>query len=546
MDSKISIKLRTKIILIGLLLLLNIAIRYPVLPYEIGADTFYLHQLSNAITRQGGALWLGHPLMLFGINEYPLAVPVLISGMSQAFNIESEIVIYIFALIIGLLGTLAVYMLIEYATGDFLIAYFTAFFFSITPEFLRLTIWTAATRGVFIAFLPIFLYFLFKITNENGKKRYWILISFIILILLKATHNLFFFLPFSILALVIAMIIRKYEISVNIKNNKLNMMIPWFFIVLFIFSIVIFRIGIFSKSSFWYTYQSGFLLKGSQIYITFLNMIIDYVSKVGILLPVALLSVIYIFKKKLSLFEMYVLVLILLFSPIFTVGIYAPPFLLMIFAYLFSIFVVQIRNFNFRAFRKPNFSLLLIGVLIISQLIASGFMMYHWGIWSEKDVPYVNLEKNTGEFLRDYSSNGTFTGNIRGGSIMRYSIYSNIPSAPGGEYDFPSQNKSDYRLKINFDISSIMGSPESMIYLERVKTGSNDSEPSNTWYEFPALWSGGLQGGNELIKKYNIKYVLNTDFGFDPYVKTMKLFKELETEKSKIYDNSIDKVWNIE
>lgn len=540
MRSKIIVNFKTKILLISLLLILNIIIRYPVLPYEIGTDTFYIHTLSNAITRNGGAIWLGHPLMLFGINEYPLAIPTLISGMSQIFNITPEVIIYIFSLIIGLLGTLAVFMFIKYVSDDFLLAYFTAFFFSITPEFLRLTIWTAATRGAFVAFLPVFMFFLFKFVNEKTKKVYWVILLTMILILLKATHNLFFFLPFIVVSLAIAKIIQKYEIKILVRNEKLNMMVPWFFIVLFIFLIVIFRVGIFSKAAFWGNYQSGLFFKGSENYIIFLNSIIDYVGKMGVLLPTALISIIIIFKKKVSHFEMYLLVLLLLFSPIFTVGLYAPPFLLMIFAFLFSIFVM---NIKFKVSWMPDINFLLI-LMILSQIIFAGFMMNNWGIWSEKNNPYVMSNKNTAEFLAVHSNNGTFTANVRGGAILKYSAYSNTAPQPGSVYD--EKNDKNVSYKIIFDPSGLMGNPEDMIKLEIREDGLNQNKTVDSWYQFPELWANGISGGQNMINKYNIRYVLNTNFDFDPYVKTMKFFKELPNEKHKIYDNGIDEIWNIE
>lgn len=547
MRSKITLNSKTKFILICLLLILNIVFRYPVLPYEIGVDTFYIHDLSNALIRNGGAIWLGHPLMLFGINEYPLAVPTLIAGMSETFNLKPELIIYYISLILGLLGTLAVFMFIKYVTDDFLLAYFTALFFSITPEFLRLTIWTASSRGAFVAFLPIFMLFLFKLANEKEKRINWAILLISTLILLKATHNLFYFLPFIVVSLIITKIIQKYEIKILVRNEKLNMMIPWLFIVLFIFLIVIFRVGIFSKTAFWGNYQSGLFFKGSETYIIFLNLIIDYIGKMGIIIPISLISIIIIFKNKVSIFEMYLLVLLLLFSPIFTVGLYAPPFLLMIFAFLGSIFVMNMKLIKLKVSSIPNINFLLI-LILLSQIILAGFMMNNWGIWSEKNNPYVSSNKNTAEFLFVHSNNGTFTANVRGGSILKYSAYSNIPSQPGNSYDFPAVK--DITYKITFHPSQLAGDPENMISLEKMKKITYENETVDNavepWYQFPELWASGISGGQNMLNKYNIKYVIHTNFGLDTYVETMKLFRELPDEKPKIYDNSIDEIWSLE
>ena len=40
---------KTKYVLIGLLVILNIILRLPVIPYEIGMDFFNIHELANSV-----------------------------------------------------------------------------------------------------------------------------------------------------------------------------------------------------------------------------------------------------------------------------------------------------------------------------------------------------------------------------------------------------------------------------------------------------------------------------------------------------------------
>jgi hypothetical protein len=52
-----------------LLVLLNIAVRIPVAPHEIGNDSFFIHWMAQSILEEGIALWLVHPASVFGL--YP-------------------------------------------------------------------------------------------------------------------------------------------------------------------------------------------------------------------------------------------------------------------------------------------------------------------------------------------------------------------------------------------------------------------------------------------------------------------------------------------
>jgi hypothetical protein len=92
--------------LFGFLILLNIVIRYPLVPHEVGSDSFHIHSYADSITSYGYATWIIHPYSYLGLtpDSYPSAIPFLLSGMSQSTNLAMEPTILLLSIIIGLLG----------------------------------------------------------------------------------------------------------------------------------------------------------------------------------------------------------------------------------------------------------------------------------------------------------------------------------------------------------------------------------------------------------------------------------------------------------
>ena len=80
-----------------LLILLNIAVRIPVTPHEIGCDSFFIHWMAQSILEEGTALWLIHPASVFGLYpfSYPSFVPFLLATISNIMGLEIETIILI-------------------------------------------------------------------------------------------------------------------------------------------------------------------------------------------------------------------------------------------------------------------------------------------------------------------------------------------------------------------------------------------------------------------------------------------------------------------
>ena len=534
-----------KILLLILLVILNVVIRIPLVPHELGLDSFYIHQLSDSITDQGEAKWIRHPVQFLGFGETPPAMPILISGFSQCLGISSEISILLLSFIFGIFGAIATYIFIYYVTNDERVSYLAALLFSLSPEFLRLTIWTATTRSLFVALLPLFLYLLFRSTGTKRVNYGFLLLS--IYVLLMATHHLGVMLLFYIFTLFILFLFKMFEKIKFIEAININIIIfMWFPLFLLLFLPVVLKLGFFKDYAFlWNNYLSGYFFEGDGLYVVPLNLIVDYVSKMGILLPFAITGAVGLVSltRKRTIFENYVLIFLLLVAPILGVGIYTPMLVSVIFVFLVSIGLTRFMDFNVVR-KRVKF---ILPVFLVVMLCFSMFMLVNWGNWTGENIgeKYNIYSKNTGVFIKNYGGNGTFTSNDRS-HIYRYSVYSGVLNTPSNLYKYCFMERKKIKAKLNLDIMSIFkGHGENIILFEH----EDNESLRDPWHEYGHIWASDPDGGRELLDKYNILYCVETNFGghrySEYYIKKMKLFEKMHESRPKIYDNEKEDIYFI-
>ena len=97
---------RVNYLLLGALVFLNIALRFPKGLHEEGYDSFFIHVLSNSIVDAGHAKWVLHPMSLYGLYplSYPSSQPFLLAGGSLLSGIDMEMMILLNSIVLGLIG----------------------------------------------------------------------------------------------------------------------------------------------------------------------------------------------------------------------------------------------------------------------------------------------------------------------------------------------------------------------------------------------------------------------------------------------------------
>ena len=214
-----------KIKFFGLLAILNIILRFQVVPNEIFSDSVLMHIMVNSLNEFGYARWFLHPLSSFGLYpaSYTSSMQFFVSGISQCTGLEMRWVIFLYCIFIGLLSMFTAYLMAGEILDNDLFKFLVAFGFSTSPAILGYTTWTIPTRGLLVVLAPLFVYLLLKCHSS----RKYAPLAVILAIFLSLTHHLSYFLIPAFFAVFIISICFKLKNHINIKiPEKLRPIIP--------------------------------------------------------------------------------------------------------------------------------------------------------------------------------------------------------------------------------------------------------------------------------------------------------------------------------
>lgn len=420
---------KNKFILLGLLVVINIAIRLPVTAHAIGVDTFYIFSLAESISTFGSAKWILNPTSFFGVYpfSYPSAFMFILSGLSQTTSISMDYIILLTGMILGISGVFFMLLLAKEVWNNDMYAFLAAFSYSLSFNLLRYTLWGASTRGIFIAIFPLFLWILLKYRKSI---KILLFLGLIIFILLAASHRVSFLLPIVIITFCAVILLRwlskKVKISSFINPAVLHVHI---FYILAIISIILFSIQFLNVGPFNVRgYYTGLYFTGDDFFSTFSNMAIDFTSKLGLIFVFIIPGFIILAGKSIKkLAEMFIILSVIVFLPLTGLQIYSTviiaPFLILVSTFGFLIlcdFFLKKKILVHVAFT----------LIILSSLFFILFMVSHSNVY-EETMPENTY--NSAQFIK-YNSNGTLMANS-GDLASKMTAYSTKPTLPlGGPY----------------------------------------------------------------------------------------------------------------
>ena len=228
--------LRTKIVLMCLLIALNLILRCPITLHEIGWDSFAVHTMANSISEFGYAKWWLHMASVTGSYPYsttPSAVPFVLSGISQCTNMDMEKVILLYSVMLGLFGIFAAYLMAGVLWNDDIFKFLVALVFSTSQGMVSFSTWTAHARTLFVISLPLFIYLLLKVRAFELRCG---ILTFIILALFLVTHHyIYFTIPVVISFFIVVIFYKsgKHIKTIKIPENFANFAILVCFIIMF-------------------------------------------------------------------------------------------------------------------------------------------------------------------------------------------------------------------------------------------------------------------------------------------------------------------------
>ena len=513
MSSEISRK--WLIVFFALLLILNIILRFQVVPHEIFPDSVLIHIMVNSLNEYGYARWILHPLSLFG--NYPgsecSALQFLLSSIFQCTNLDMESVIFLYCIFIGCFSIFTAYIMAGEIFDNEIFKLLTAFCLSTSPAILAYTTWTIPLRGLFIVFVPLLFYIMIKCPES---KKY-VLLFLPLLLLLFMTHHLSYFLIPSILIFIVLLILYKIYALKPIKAYKVIPIIP-IGCAIFAYSIPVLT--------------GKFLETGSR----YAPIADSYVRYVGIPIIFSIGGLFYlIFKERKTFGEWFLLLslaLIIMFIYIETYMKWYMPLLLIPFAAL-GIFNL----INTRSVKKIAPKILTI-ILITSLCFSAYYQFIHF-------IPDPNKRTLNERFLEEST--------YQGGLWMRYYLNGSSISNDRffGNRIFAISERA-YVLVPHLTINQIYGFNK--INISEFKRNPITSE--EFWFEGytgPEIAERTWDNINQMYISYQnfgIKYFVentrtNGDVLWHHGMYPSKLLHYAYEEKDNVYNNGKIRIWKL-
>lgn len=514
---------RIKCLLISLVIILNLILRYPATPHEIGWDSYEIHIAANSISTFGCIKWWLDPTCLFGFHPYSYdsSVPLLLSGISQGTSINMEWTIWLFSTIIGIFSAFNAYLMAEAIYNDDLFKILTSLIYSTLCGVLNFTTWTVSTRGLFIALLPLFIFVLLKTQISVVKHLILLLLLFL---LLAATHHLFYYLFIPLTAyLIVKVYFKLNNLMVYFSSTpKIPNLVRSLFLIL---SLLIMPINPLSTSLF-PIHESIYTWLNSQF--------MEYFRNIGVLIIFMFGCIGYLIAKGNKTFEeLFLITTFIGITPFFGFDTYTKWFILPFAVLLIGI---GLKNSIESIICKGNkYTILVLILFLTSAITFASYIQFLYNLNDPNIYTRYMTEETYSEalWIKDKINEPLFGNDIT--TSHRLFSVSEVPTFTGTNF-----NDLAYGFvkpeDMNITLESFL-SPK--FYINNPYISNN---PDTFWYLYSIHKSSITEKDNNAqkwIKKFNLSYFMeNRDM---PDIFTISI---VGTENI-IYDSGKMRLWKL-
>lgn len=313
---------KTVLLLVFLTVLTSIVLRYPLVEHERHNDTFFNRLLADSILENEYAVWTFHPLSYIGYYpaSYPSGTPFLLAEISELTGMGMSLSIMVFSMFCGVLFVLSTFCLLRVLLRRVDLLLLATILAALAPRFIDTSYWSGSARAPFIALAVMASYIAARIVID-GKSSLAVPLGIAILGCFALHHMAIVFILFAIAYALNALLLRgvasfSHRIHVSKRRGWLAGSI-----------VMLLGIGAFLGAGLYLSYYgtaltrmyaSTSLFSFEPIYAsTLLNMAASYTNQMGLILPIAVLSLpIYFSRVKLTTASLFPVVLVMCFVPL--------------------------------------------------------------------------------------------------------------------------------------------------------------------------------------------------------------------------------------
>lgn len=338
---------RVTLFLLAAVILLSIALRYPLVDHErYQADSYFIHSLSESIVREGYAMWTIDSLSYFGYYplSYPSGAPFLFAELSILTGLSMEFVVLLSGMAFAVLFCLVIFCLGREFVIRPEISLIAVLLASVGPRFVDTTYWVGSARGPVIVLMLLLLLLTFRANSKRCPALY----PFAALVGFScfAMHHMAVIIVLFGFSYLGSSFLAKYLVpAVSIGRSKL----AYVYVAIVTATILVF-ISVFDDpfvkaiaSNFSGPYLFDFK---PAVLSTFMNMAASYTNQIGFILPVAFIGIFVILKgrDRISTTDVFPVLVLIVFLPLLGSSLYISMILLFFVAIICAISIGRMFN----------------------------------------------------------------------------------------------------------------------------------------------------------------------------------------------------------
>jgi len=377
---------RTVLLMLAALVLVSVAIRYPLVEHErFQTDSYFIHGLADAIIDDGYAKWTVHSLSYFGF--YPLSyasgVPFVLSELSTMTGLSVETCILLMDMSMAFLFCLTVFCLAREFVGRSELTLLAAFFAIVAPRFVDTTYWNGSARGTEVVLITLFVFVCFRASSTNHEYL-WLVGGFLVFACF-ATHRMSVILVLYGVAFVLATlgyqyIVRLHKFRLDTRTNRIGAKRRLVVAALLILGTGIMLstlayfdlLGLSVKLSFG---VSKHIDVDSPVATAILNASVAYTHQIGFILPVAFLGIVTVFRRSyLTMKSLFLVTILLSFVPVIGSSLYVS----MLMAPFVSVLGVVWIDGAVRSRRRRTYAMIFVLFLIVGSAVLPVWSVQRW------------------------------------------------------------------------------------------------------------------------------------------------------------------------
>jgi hypothetical protein len=357
------------------LLLFTLVLRYPMVEHErYQADSYFIHRLSQSIVNEGRALWTFNSLSYIGYYpfSYPSGAPFFMAELALLTGLSVESTILVSGMLFGMMFCLGAFCIAREFLSDSRFVLVATLFMVLGSRFIDTTYWVGSARGPLVVLMILSVFVAFRASSL--RRPLLLPIAVVLAFGCLALHHMAVLYFFFGVAFVIASLGADFVIK-RAKAHKGKVFAIYTAIVATAIAVASFGLfEVFTDAIVGFQDESLFGSQSTFVSIV-LNLSSSYTSQIGLILPVAVVGALFVYRKRrLYARRLYPLMLLISFIPLLGQGLYVAMLMTPFVAILGTIWIAK----WFDPLRRNRYAVFALVAILAGSAFLQGWNVDNW------------------------------------------------------------------------------------------------------------------------------------------------------------------------